>query len=117
MHSTPANLVRGATEVPGHIRVVVLRSDRLRLPGTLGSHQAWPQGREDNMAIIIGKLNECSIFSSLADSESRESPEEAFKLAALKAYENNEEYGLYCQDSNSPYAVVGPMAWGKINHE
>ena len=72
--------------------------------------------KEKNMAIIIGKLNECDIFSSLASAESREYPEEAFRLAALKAYESNEQYGLYCTGSNTPYAAVGPTAWEKIDH-
>lgn len=67
--------------------------------------------------VIIGKLNSHNIFESLKEAESREYPEEAFKLAALKAHENNEQYGLYCQGSNKPYVAVGPRAWEHMNHE
>lgn len=67
------------------------------------------------MAIIVGKLNERSIFSSLADAESREYPEEAFRLAVLKAHESGQQYGLYASGSNTPYASVNPMAWEKIH--
>ncbi|HUU40313.1 MAG TPA: hypothetical protein VMW42_05175 [Desulfatiglandales bacterium] len=64
------------------------------------------------MAILIKNLRDIDL-----NPERRETIKAALRLAAWRAKESFQEYGLFhSYDNMKPFAAIGPRAWKKINH-